>query len=390
MTRDTFAELRQRLDVRDLAEAEGLSRRGRHIDCPACGRKLKAMSRDGAGWFCVGCEAKGDAVDLLSLTRGVAAVEARRYAEQLAGIDRRPGAAPSPPPPRRLPPPPPPSLSPDDAEQRRRAVRLAADHYRTWLGVRLDEDLATPAVHARHLRWLGLSELECRRALHGAQAVRAYAERRLVALRSGASSPVADLIGACPARRSGLVERLRELGGPDLEQTAQRAGLLRADGTELLAGRLVYVWTDARGVAVYLTGRAVPDLTHADAPKVLALPVHGAGDRPETGVPRPGVPFGIAHALALAGPVVIVEGEAQAVAALGVGVAAVATGGVSRTPATDLARHLAGRELVVRFDLEADATKQARTDARAVELARTLGAKWIPPAVRAEMREGLA
>lgn len=42
--RSVFDDLRRLLDPRDVAEAEGLRRRGRDFDCPACAGHLEARS----------------------------------------------------------------------------------------------------------------------------------------------------------------------------------------------------------------------------------------------------------------------------------------------------------------------------------------------------------
>lgn len=398
MTRDTFAEIRARLDVRDLAKREGLDGRddkqGRlHFTCPICGRTHKAMSADGAGWHCVACGQKGDAVDLLAAVRGLDAGEALRVAKGLAGILDDDRARWTPPPPRRQPPPLV-VLSPDDAAARTRALRLAALHYGYLGGWHRDDDTPSPGEHLAHLQdFAGLPDLEAARTKRDATAVRAYGGRRLAALDGRTDAQLAALVGAAPCARSGLREFLAHHGA-DVD-AAVRAGLLRADGSEVLAGRLVYVWTDARGGPVYLTGRAIADDQQL---KVYALPVHGAGADPTVGVPRPGVPFALAAALAVAEehpdlPILVAEGELDALALLSLGWPAVATGGTSRTPAATLAACLAGHPVRVVFDFgEADPAKQAQTDARAEDTARELralgcDALTVPSAA---MREALA
>jgi hypothetical protein len=391
MNPGVFAAVRDRLDVRDLAAAEGLSREVRHFDCPACLGRLKAMSRDGAGWYCVKCEARGDAVDLMVLTRRLSKGDALRECRRLAGVaDESPDRWRPTPAPRRLPAPP--SLDAGEWRQRTRALRLAAHHYATLGGWLAGPVIASPESHLMFLRDdLGLSEIDTARTEQGLAIAGDYARSRLRALRSPVRTELAEIVGLAPSPRSGLAQNLASHGGAGLVDAAKRAGLLREDGSEPLAGRLVYVWTDPKGVALYLTGRAVPGFTREDAPKVLALPVFGAGADPGRGVPRPGVPFGLRHALELADrrpgrPIVIVEGEAQAFAGLASGRAVLATGGTSRTKAQDIRSALGGRPALVAFDVEDDAGKQTRTDERALRLAADLGASWVP----ASRREGRA
>ena len=88
--RQVFEELRELLDPRDVAEAEGLGRRGRDFDCPKCAGRGKARSDDGRGWYCVKCEERGDAVDVIKLRRGVGAGQALAVACDAARIPRAP------------------------------------------------------------------------------------------------------------------------------------------------------------------------------------------------------------------------------------------------------------------------------------------------------------
>jgi len=381
MTRpDLFGELRRRLDVRDLAAAEGLSRRGRHLDCPACAKRLKAMSRDGEGWFCVACDARGDAVDLIAAVRRLDHATATRAACALAGVDlddaRRDRPAPPPRPPAPSAPPP----TAEDLAARLRAVRVAADHYRVMAAADDLDDGRDEWAAREHVAGV-CGRRDAAALLERAATARNYLAGRLGGWPTGQASAV---LGAAPSRRSGLRELLEDLDGDEGVRAAIRAGILRDDGDELLAGRVVYVWTDAAGVPVYLTGRAVPGLADDRAPKVLALPVAGAGADPARGVPRPGVPFGLHLARATPGRLLIVEGETAALAALCRGRAAVATGGVSRTRADDVRRALGERvrEAVVFFDVETDGARQQATDARAANLAADLGCGWIPSSTR--------
>jgi len=167
----------------------------------------------------------------------------------------------------------------------------------------------------------------------------------------------------------------------------QRAGLFRRDRSERFAGRIVYFWADANGRVTYLTGRAVPALvdvcgirrdSKGEVIKGEALPK--PENNPERiGVPLPQAPFG-AHLAQRSGPVLIVEGELDAVHEL-MGGPAVATGGTGRMGGARgveaLKKFLDGRPAIVSFDREIDAEKQARTDKRAVQLATALGARWL-------------
>lgn len=429
--RDFFGELRDRLDVRDLAEGEGLGRRGRNFDCPACTGRLKAMSRDGRGWFCVKCEAKGDAVDLLAAVRRLDLSEARRVGLRLAGLEGAAASAgaPLPPAPPRRPEPPAPILTRDDGEERARALALAAQHYLItggwFFGLRAGlppvtedspagacdpRDVPGPDAHVAFLVDLcGFPPSLAHRLEVDAAKASAYATQRLRRLADdpglGFRARVEGLIGACPSARTGLAEYLRHFGGAALVEASKRAGLLHADGSETLAGRLVYVWTDARGRAVYLTGRTVPALVEAgavacDAKKAHALPIFGSGERPERGVwlPHPRPPFALHRALAMAAarpgaPIAVVEGELDALALILAGVPAVATGGTSRTPAADLAALLARRRVVVAFDFGAETPeKQAETDDKAGRLAADLARHGVDASVKpsAELKVALA
>lgn len=378
MRRGIFAELRERLDVRDVAEGAGLTRRRLDFDCPACSRKLRVRSNDGRGWHCVGCKSRGDAVDLLALMGGGDRAAALRAACRLAGIDLDDRSNDRPPPPPRPAPSPPPPLADDEREQRLRALRAAALHYGYVSGWWGHKDTPRPGEHLHYLADLaGFDRRQIPGILAASDAAQAYVSRRLQCV---PADPLAGIVAACPTRRTGLAEYLRHLGGPELAEAGTRTGLLRADGSESLAGRVVYLWTNARGSVVGLTGRAVPGLVRDEAPKVLALPVHGTGADPERGIPRAGVPFGLHLALRLPGPILIVEGETAALAALRDGDPAVATGGTSRTRPENLSAALGDRvaDAMVVFDCESDPDKQRATDDRAEGLASALGCLWVP------------
>lgn len=419
-----FGELRARLDLADVAEGEGLRvwRRGGPriiFACPGCGKggttardDSGARARDGVTWGCVRCGEGGDVVDLLRLARGLDAAGAVKAACQLAGLDRETGR-PTPGEvwrPRRAPPPPVPEAEPlavEDLAERMRAVRLAAHHYQILAGLIAGDDWPSAAEHVDFLAEHGafprrrdLFNDRLQRVVPGLEENRLqalkYLGTRMGAAIGDARPILAELVGVCPSRNSGLRGYLETMGGAALVDAGARAGLFRHDGTDRFAGRLVYFWTDDGGRVVYLTGRAVPALVDVcnvrrdDKGEVIkgeALPVFAPdrrGDR--LGVPAPSAPFGGHLALRRDGPVVIVEGELDAVHELVAG-PAVATGGTGRMGnargVEALRRFLAGREVIVAFDREADPDKQRRTDERAAELAQAIGARWVPGGVAA-------
>jgi hypothetical protein len=376
-----FDDLRAALDPPDVAEGEGLGRKGRDFDCPHCARPGKARSRDGRGWFCIKCKVPGDSVDIIAAVRGIDRGAALRVACELAGLDRRGSGVDTVAPraPRLLPTVS--ELAGAELDARLRVIRLAALHYRLLSGWCADDD---GDIRSRldHLVYMVKFDAHL---IPGIIAAAGIAQAYLVG-RVGVTpaDPLAELVGVCPSRRTGLREHLLDMGGEPLADVGRRAGLLRADGSDSLAGRVVFIWTDAAGGVVGLTGRAVPDLAWPGAPKVLALPVHGTGADPETGIPRCGVPFGLHLALRLPGSILIVEGETAALAALRDGVPAVATGGISRTRAEHLAAALGERlaDATVVFDCESDPDKQLATDARAEAFAAELGCRWLPSWLR--------
>jgi hypothetical protein len=402
----TFDELRERLPLREVAESEGLKvkpwGRGILFDCPACmkgGRDGSgARARDGVTWRCVRCGEGGDVVDVLRVSRGVDAKGAFREACELAGLrrderpterDKRPPTevrrladteeAPSP-------------VGAEDLAERLRAVRFAMIHYRTLADLESDDpDRPTARGHVDFLAeleregfgatatrspdgYLVLTDLEA-----DIRKARGYLMQRLGAAWPEVR-PVADeLVGVCPSADSGLATWLRHHGGDELVEAAKRADLIRPDGRERFAGALVYAWHDLRGRAVYLTGRAVPGL-HRD-PKAKLCPRAPYNNDAGIGLPLPEVPFGAFLADKLEGPIWICEGEADALHGLAVG-PTVATGGAGRMGGARgveaIKRWLGGREAVVRFDDEADPEKRAEIDRRAMDLARSVGCRWIP------------
>jgi hypothetical protein len=86
MRRGIFAEVRDRLDVRDVAEQAGLTRRRQNFDCPACSGRLKARPAEGQGWYRVKCLPRCESVDLPAETRGLHRAAALHTARQLADL----------------------------------------------------------------------------------------------------------------------------------------------------------------------------------------------------------------------------------------------------------------------------------------------------------------
>ncbi|MCC6621990.1 MAG: hypothetical protein IT385_12080 [Deltaproteobacteria bacterium] len=391
--------VRQRLDLVEVAAAEGLRvlrrARGAHFDCPACRRALgdgkpAAMTRDGVGWKCIRCDEHGDVIDLVRLGRRVTPGDALRLALELAG----PLAVPEVSPPRPPPAGPSPSAPPlTDAERaaRLRAVQVAATHYLTLAG-----DDARSRLDFLAETLCGLRKVRFASSLPGLLLARAETAETYLRARLGLADgrplpdPVRELVGVCPGPDTGLQVDLADHGGPELVSAALSAGILhqRRDGSlvEALAGRLVYVWTDDLGRAVYLSARAVPGLVAAAAPKALGLVVFNPehrGDR--RGVPRVRTPFGLHQARELAASsstVLVVEGELDALAALCAGVRACATGGTARldnaTGRASLRAALAWCKPIVAFDADESPNKQQKTDERARSLALAIGGRWVP------------
>jgi DNA primase len=145
------------------------------------------------------------------------------------------------------------------------------------------------------------------------------------------------------ARGDRLEGALRREGGPGLLKAAREAGLLRADGTEVLAGRLTI--PELRGdAAVFLVGRSL----RGETPKYLGV----TGPRPLYFAER-------AAGRAFA----VVEGYFDALACFASGVPAVALGGSpSRTAVAALRRAAlkAGRRPVLIPDADPPGEDAAR------------------------------
>lgn len=461
-TRTVYDLLRDALDVVEVAEGEGLRvsrRRGAstvYFDCPACAKKLHggtppAMTKDRARWCCVRCDVKGDAVDLIGYARRLflpglpasdeARAKALRAACELAGID--PAATRQPLPAwkvreleakaaarvRRSSPSAPEPLDARELAARSRAMSLAAWHYVTLAGWHprdhgeadrdgpSGDDRPTAREHLEHLADMvaphkvprlypvDFPRGDVARLLERAAAARSYVRRRL-GMADGEVVPevVRELVGVCPAQVTGLEALLNIHGGAALVEAAVDAGIFRrVDGrlVEAFAGRIVYVWTDARERAVYLTARAVDVLSDAGekrfaylsgrVPKVRGLPVFDPerrGDR--SGVSRVEVPFGLHHARTLAPrsedrSVFVVEGELDALAALVAGFPAVATGGTGRMDNERghplLRDALEGLAPVVSFDADPEPDKRQKADAHSRRLAHAIGGtrgRWLP------------
>ncbi len=456
MASQIHAAVRAALPVAVAAEHLGLNPRahGGHVDldCAVCGKRTSdgkpAARVFGDRWKCVRCDAKGDVFDLIGIVEGFDSGGALRRACELAGINpadyrdpipawklsERVAALRAADERRRE------SVRPalkcsaealveDVLAARLRALNLAAWHYMTLAPWHLrdhgDPDRDGPTGNDRptareHLEYLAdmvaphkvprLYPVDFPRGAVGvvlerAAVAAAYVRRRL-GLGPDADVPevVRELVGVCPAQVSGLEALLHIHGGAELVQAGVDAGILRRwDGRliEALAGRIIYVWADARGRAVYLTGRAVeavgddgrkrPLWLREDAPKALGLPVFDPerrGDR--LGVPRVEAPFGIYHARALAAltqdrSVFVVEGEMDALAALAAGFPAVATGGTGRMDTERgrplLRAALEGLNPIVSFDADPDPEKRQKADAHSRRLAHAIGetrGRWLP------------
>lgn len=375
-----FAELRSRLSLQAVADGEGLkprawARGGLVFDCPSCRRGARdgsgARSRDALTWGCVRCEAKGDVVDVLALSRGISPSEARRDALRLIGEDE-PDARPLKTPKRHPGPekPSPSALSGDDLAERLRAVRFAALHYNRFAELGSADDLETVSA-SEQADFCGV-RLDAE-ALAAAQGyLRERLGKALPAIR-----PVAhELIGVCPGPNTGLARFLEIHGGRrgELVEAARRADLIGPDGRERFASGLVYFWHDLAGSVAYLTGRTRTTKLCPRAP-------HNNEDG--RGLPLPEVPFGgyLADRGEWEDPTIwLVEGELDAVMGLGVG-PTVATGGAGRMGGARgveaLRRWLRGRPAVVRFDAEPDPEKAAKIDERARKLAEALDCQWL-------------
>ncbi len=450
MASQVHAAVRAALSVEVAAECLGLSPRARggHVDfaCPACGKRTSdnkpAARVFGERWKCVRCEAKGDVIDLVRLVEGGDNAGALRRACEMARINPadyrdpipgwklaervtalrdaderrreavRPALACSAE-----------RLADDALAARLRALNLAAWHYLTLAPWHLrdegdayrDGPTGDDRPSAReHLEYIAemvaphkvprLYPVDFLRGavddvLARAEVAAAYVRRRLgLGPDDEVPEVVRELVGVCPAQVTGLEALLYIHGGPALVQAGVDAGILRHwDGrlVEAFAGRIIYIWTDARGRAVYLTGRAVEVIgddgekrlafLSERAPKALGLPVFDPERRCDRlGVPRVEAPFGIHHALraaAQATHTVIVEGELDALAELMTG-PAVATGGSGRMggarslPALRAA--IADLNPIVQFDCDDDPEKRKNTDQRAHDLALAIGCRWLP------------
>lgn len=105
-------DIARRVSAADVARMEGLHlvrKGGREwACCPLHGEKTASLCfyPDGR-WYCFGCHASGDAVDLLAALRGIKPIEAARM---LAGMDELPRQSPR----KRWEPPPPAYSGQDD------------------------------------------------------------------------------------------------------------------------------------------------------------------------------------------------------------------------------------------------------------------------------------
>lgn len=98
---DVFAALRARVDLPDVAQRAGLSllRRGSRLwaCCPLHSERTPSfVIYDDGRWYCHGCHAGGDAVDLVARMRGIGPLDAARWLDATYNLhlfDSQPNAA---------------------------------------------------------------------------------------------------------------------------------------------------------------------------------------------------------------------------------------------------------------------------------------------------------
>jgi hypothetical protein len=381
---DLFADLRRRLDCRDIASEGGLRVGHRKFQCPsqACPshkhKRLTVLCDDGQTFTCQACpDVRGDVVDLIQLIWGLTKKEAMADAMCRAGLD-----SPGPPPP------PPKRKEPEryvfgetDLSERLDALTIAEDHYDRLRrqGDRYLSELSatmTRSDQAETLKWLRVA--------------RAYLnDDRGIA-------PMMELpirVGLAPTWRNGLRERLDQEGGAAMVDAGFRCGLLKeskAGWFERFKGRVFLPWHWTDGRACNAKGRAIPALTKPAGLWVdegtgnLRQPMDFLGTNdsdvnhpPE--MPKPPLPFGWTAAMGIgqtrtggrteALPIIIQEGELDALSAMIAGMPSIATGGTAGTAVActkglvkehgrdkfaiifdgDLAGRRAGKKLAVEF-----------------------------------------
>jgi len=380
-----FADLRRRLDCLDVARHLGSNTKGRYFTCPdeSC-PSLKRRARRAAKafpngtWNCMACEQRGDSVDLFALRKGLTMKEARAEAMSFAGLSFD-----QPPPPLPPPPPPPPQLNDYDYEKHVRVLTIATDHYHR-LRTEGDDYLDTlgPTMHG-----------EDRESTNrGLMLAYEYLNRRGL-------PPLADYpvpIGLVPAWRTGLKERLHAALGNAGTKLGQAAGVLKVTKKrtwETFRGRVWLPWRNEDGQTVNAKGRAIPDLAQLcglrldqrgkpDLPMYFLRTTGDDEHKPHTR--RPEHPFGwLASvemlAAGLMGPILVVEGEIDAISAHLVQRPAVATGGTAGVGRSSLKTllHKLGVRSVVLFDGDEDERVRSRTEAAARSLAEETRSEWV-------------
>ena len=384
---NVFQQLKDRLDCRDVASGLGL-RVGNGIfecpdsNCPSHKRKrLTCLCSVGDTFTCQACDVKGDSVDLIQVARGVDKRAALAEAKGLAGISDN---KPLPPIPKR-PKPVKIIIDPDDLSQRFDALTIAETHYDTLRRDGVDYLDSLGPVYEGHdkqetLKWLG----PARRYLNG---------RGLPSLMA---LPIK--VGLVPWYDTGLAWRLTQEGGSELVDAAIRAGLVtrRDHGfVESFRGRVFLPWHGKDGRCVNAKGRGIFELAGAcglslvegeeeEKPK-LAYPMHflrtsdSNPKRPPHTI-KPTHPFGWfqAHEMLTARrvkdeqiPVLICEGEIDALSALRSGIPALATGGTGGVGIQPL-EHLAAEPHL--YCVLFDGDDSGRSGAR--KLGDKLGIRW--------------
>lgn len=353
-TDNAWAEVKARLDVLTSAAQLSLNPKGNKFDCPACGGKHKAMSKDGMGWYCVKCEEKGDSIDLFRICLSISPRAALKQAAYSIGVDVDAPAADGdrPPLPDRVKPEPW-SLHHIDVAERFAALTVATAHYER---LRIDgEDYAREVGGVDRERDEALAA-----CLEYAHIRRALPAKKL---------PVP--VGVCPWWKTGLKGVLQAEGGDEMVTAAFRAGVLVPkkddDHYELFRGRLIFPWIEpTTGQTVYIKGRAVPeigDLTHTK--KVLHLGLRTNPNDPDTQphVPKPSVPFGATWAdeLYSGRPIIIQEAEIDALSAMMAKIPSVAIGGTAGLGGAAVAEYIDRRPALVLWDNDwAKAMRQSR------------------------------
>lgn len=378
MRDDVFEEIRRRIDCRDLADSLGLTVQHDYFQCPtgdACPsakrHRRTCKSSDGKTWHCMACSVHGDAVDLLQEVKGLDKKAAIAEAKAIAGLAED-GSATGPPPPRNHPPPAPAVRAPD-LELRIAALTIATDHYDR---IRRDGD--------DYLATLPLADDDREATNRGLILGRRYLNQRGIA-------PLRDLpipVGLVVAWRTGLRERLAAEDDDRLVAAAERAGLLARSRRpyERFRGRVWLPWRTAEGRTVNVKGRAIPTLaelcglTTAEGGRLkvpmLMLRSSNSETRPQQ-MPKPEQPFGWGTAHEQADqPLIIVEGEIDALSAHLAGWSGVATGGAGGVGGPPIAALASDRECIVLFDGDAVPQKRQSIGSKAAKLARAVGGRW--------------